>query len=69
MRFQQDGCLAHFRITIREWLDHNFRDRWIDRGGPIPWPARSPDLTPMDYHVWGHNYEESGVGCVACAGS
>uniref|UniRef100_A0A2H1V4P8 SFRICE_034143 n=1 Tax=Spodoptera frugiperda TaxID=7108 RepID=A0A2H1V4P8_SPOFR len=22
--------------------------------GPIPWPARSPDLTPMDFYLWGH---------------
>nr|CAH7749922.1 unnamed protein product [Callosobruchus chinensis] len=20
--------------------------------GPILWPARSPDLTPLDFHVW-----------------
>ena len=54
MRYQHDGCPAHFRITVREWLNMNFPDRWIGRGGPIPWPARCPDLTPMDYCVWGH---------------
>ena len=26
--------------------------RWIGRGGPIPWPPRSPDLTPLDFFVW-----------------
>ena len=26
----------------------------IDRGGPISWPARSPDQTPLDYFLWGH---------------
>ena len=26
---------------------------WIDRRGPIDWPARSPDLTPMDFFFWG----------------
>jgi hypothetical protein len=25
----------------------------IGRGGPIPWPARSPDLTPPDFFLWG----------------
>ena len=51
--FQQDGCPAHYRLTVREYLDQNFPNRWIGRGGPIQWPARSPDLTPLDFHVWG----------------
>ena len=21
--------------------------------GPVPWPARSPDLTPLDFFLWG----------------
>jgi hypothetical protein len=24
------------------------------RGGPFFWPARSPDLNPLDFFVWGH---------------
>ncbi|XP_067203031.1 uncharacterized protein [Linepithema humile] len=28
--------------------------RWIGRGGPIVWPARSPDLNVLDYFVWGY---------------
>lgn len=50
--FQNDGCPAHYQVTVREHLDNCFPDSWIGRGGPIPWPARSPDLTPMDFHVW-----------------
>lgn len=65
MIFQHDGCPAHFCTTVRQWLNTNFQNRWIGRGGPIPWPARSPDLTPMDYYVWGHMkslvYDESPV--------
>jgi hypothetical protein len=26
----------------------------MSRGGPVPWPPRSPDLNPVDYCVWGH---------------
>lgn len=26
---------------------------WIGRGGPVPWPARSPDLNPLDFSFWG----------------
>ena len=29
-------------------------DRWIGRDGPTAWPPWSPDLTPMNYFVWGH---------------
>ena len=24
------------------------------RGGPTPWPPRSPDLTPIDFFYWGY---------------
>lgn len=52
--FQNDGCPAHYRLTVREHLDNAFPNSWIGRTGPIPWPARSPDLTPLDFYVWGH---------------
>lgn len=54
MIFQHDGYPAHYRITVRQLLNVLFPNRWIGRGGPIPWPARSPDLTPLDFYVWGH---------------
>ena len=28
--------------------------RWIGRGGPTAWPPRSPDLTPLDFFLWGY---------------
>ena len=28
--------------------------RWIGRGGPVAWPARSPDVTPLDFFLWGY---------------
>jgi hypothetical protein len=36
---------------------HNERspDAWIRRGGPIPWPPRSPDLSPLDVFLWGYS--------------
>ncbi|GBP06025.1 Asparagine synthetase domain-containing protein CG17486 [Eumeta japonica] len=27
------------------------------QGRPIPWPPRSPDLTPLDFYVWGRAKE------------
>ena len=38
----------------RDWLNENFPNRWMGRGSPMmPWPARSPDLTPCDLFLWG----------------
>lgn len=54
MVYQHDGCPAHYYQRVRQWLDVNYPQRWIGRGGPIPWPARSPDLTPCDFYIWGH---------------
>ncbi|KAL0860128.1 hypothetical protein ABMA27_010435 [Loxostege sticticalis] len=53
MYFQQDGAPAHYDRSVRKYLTGRYGRRWIGRGGPVPWPARSPDLTPLDFHVWG----------------
>lgn len=50
--FQQDGASSHYYKNVREWLDITFEDRWMGRAGPIPWPARSPDLSPLDFWLW-----------------
>lgn len=49
MWFQHDGCPAHYSTIAREVLNHYFNDRWIGRGGPVNWPARSPDLSSLDF--------------------
>jgi hypothetical protein len=51
--FQQDGAPAHFALTVRRFFDDNFPNCWIGRGGPIAWPAYSPDLSPLDFWLWG----------------
>ena len=53
MIFMQDRALPHYATGVREWLDRKFPNRWMGRAGPIRWPARSPDLTPMDFWLWG----------------
>lgn len=52
--FQQDGAPPHFGVNVRRYLDDIFPDRWIGRRGAIEWPPRSPDLTPLDYFLWGY---------------
>lgn len=53
--FQQDGAPAHFPTKVRRWLDANFPNWWMGRGSAsMSSPARSPDLTPCDFFVWGY---------------
>lgn len=52
--FQHDGCPAHYSLDVRNFLNDCFPNRWIGRGGTINWPARSPDLVPCDFFLWGH---------------
>ncbi|KAJ8883902.1 hypothetical protein PR048_015757 [Dryococelus australis] len=35
---------AHYNISVREYFDATYPQRWIGRGGPLAWPPRSPDL-------------------------
>jgi hypothetical protein len=53
MWFQLDGCPAHYNHIVREHLDDQYPDRVIGRGSLFPWPARSPDLTCLDFYLWG----------------
>ena len=52
--FQQDGASAHTALITRSYLNEQFPNRWIGKGGNRPWAARSPDLTPLDFFVWGY---------------
>ena len=54
MWFMHDGAPAHFQLRVRWILNQRYGQHWIGRGGPVPWPPRSPDLNPMDFCVWGH---------------
>ncbi|KAI2652616.1 Transposable element Tc3 transposase [Labeo rohita] len=52
--FQQDGAPPHYGCQVRAFLDEQFPEKWIGRRGPVEWPPRSPDLTPLDFYLWGH---------------
>jgi hypothetical protein len=39
---------------VRHHLNNVYGLRWIGRGGPTAWPARSPDLNSCDYYLWGY---------------
>lgn len=52
--FQHDGAPAHFSRQVRDFLDAHYPERWMGRGGPIIWPARSPDLNVLDFFMGPH---------------
>ncbi|GFX75111.1 DUF4817 domain-containing protein [Trichonephila clavipes] len=52
--FQQDGTTCHTARATIELLKDTFGDRLISRFGPVNWPPRSCDLTPLDYFLWGY---------------
>ncbi|GFW96734.1 transposable element Tc3 transposase [Trichonephila clavipes] len=51
---QQDGATCHTARATIDLLKDTFGDRLISRFGPVNWPPRSCDLTPLDYFLWGY---------------
>ena len=47
--FEQDGTPTHTARATQNWLQTNCSD-FIAKD---QWPPNSPDLMPLDYHVWG----------------
>ena len=37
---------------------HLLKNDFSGREGPWPWPPRSPDLTPVDFFLWGYLKEQ-----------
>ena len=54
MYFHQDGAPPHNTRIVQDYINARFDNRVISTHGEIRWPARSPDLTPMDYFLWGY---------------
>ncbi|GFW72948.1 uncharacterized protein TNCV_830711 [Trichonephila clavipes] len=54
MWFQHDGVPAHISAVMRSASNTAYPRRWIRWGGSVNWPARSPDLSCLDFFLWGH---------------
>ncbi|GBM86271.1 hypothetical protein AVEN_72159-1 [Araneus ventricosus] len=77
MWFQHDGAPSHYSIDVRLHLNATYGQLWIRRGCPVLWPARSPDLTCLNYYLWGYvkalvfetpvNRADDLVACIAAA--
>lgn len=51
---QQDGATCHTSNASLPVVKELFPNKLISRRGDIPWPSRSPDLTPCDFFLWGY---------------
>ena len=54
MWFQQDGAISLTAHVTIDLLKSKNGERVISRNGPVDWPPRSCDLTPLDFFLWGH---------------
>ncbi|GBO13544.1 hypothetical protein AVEN_184866-1 [Araneus ventricosus] len=52
--FQHDGAPAHKTSSVKQYLVEEFGEQIIGYCGFQEWPPRSPDLTPMDFFLWGY---------------
>jgi hypothetical protein len=53
MYFRHDGASPHYTRLVMRDLNDSYLNRWIGRGSTINLPSRSPDLTPLDFCLWG----------------
>jgi len=51
--FQQDGASVHVSGISLDWIRRHFGQRVISRRTVHPWSPNSPDLSPLDFHLWG----------------
>jgi len=56
--FQQGGATAHTARRSLRVLREMFPGRLISLRGDVEWPARSPDLSPCDFFLWGYLKEK-----------
>ncbi|GBM86938.1 hypothetical protein AVEN_129022-1 [Araneus ventricosus] len=52
--FQHDGAPQHKISNVKHYLMETFQNQVIGYGGFVEWPPRLPDLTPLDFLLWGH---------------
>jgi hypothetical protein len=56
--FQHYGAPPQIHNEVTTFLNRQFPERWIGRGGSTFWPPRSPDLTPLEFFLWGFVKDE-----------
>jgi hypothetical protein len=51
--FQQYDTPPHYHWDIRTYLNETLSGQWIGRRGSVEYPPCSPDLTVLDFYLWG----------------
>ena len=51
---QQDGASSHTAKVSLDWLAQNFGKRVISLKAKLEWAPHSPDLSPLDFFLWGY---------------
>lgn len=52
--FQQDGATPHTSREVLSWLERRFGTNFISYRTDTVWPPHSPDLSPLDFFLWGY---------------
>lgn len=52
--FQQDGATPHTANETMRKLEEMFNGRIISKRSDFLWSPRSPDLSPLDFFLWGY---------------
>ena len=50
--FQQDGATYHTARDTINLLKETVGEGILSRNGPVNWPSRPCDLTPLKYFLW-----------------
>ena len=51
--YMQNSAPAHRALPVHNRLQELFGNCVVGMGHQIDWPARSPDLSPLDFYLWG----------------
>ena len=51
--FQQDGATPHTSSAVLDWINETFEDRVVSLKAQYAWHLHSPDLSPLDFYLWG----------------
>ena len=49
--FLQNGAPCHFALHVKPFLNLEFLQWWIKRGGPFSWPPHLPEFTLLDFFM------------------
>jgi hypothetical protein len=56
--FQHDRAPLHIHNEVITFLNRQLPQQWIGQEGSTSWPLQSPDLTPLNFLLWGFVKEE-----------